>query len=188
MKLNSNERGALSVLIAVLVVALVVVAGLAIYNVNKSRQKDAQTNASPPPISSPASTASPLATPTPANVFVVKELGIQFTVSDDIRDLRYVVKTNNGQSSAYFSTTSLETADRNAGGQYCTAERDAPLGIIDLATNTPGGEQAIKKIGDKYLNYAHAQSACSQNTSVMSLANKQAQAFRQALETAEAAR
>jgi fructose-specific component phosphotransferase system IIB-like protein len=98
-----------------------------------------------------------------------------------------VVKSNNGQHTAYFSTSSLEAADRNAGGMYCTAERDAPLGIVHLAASTAGSDRAIKMVGDKYLNYAHAQSACSQNGSVMSLANRQAKAFTQALNTAEAA-
>jgi hypothetical protein len=82
---------------------------------------------------------------------------------------------------------SLESADKNAGGKYCTAEADAPLGIVAFDTSTLAGEKAIKMIGGKYLNYAHAQSACTQNSSVMSLANKQAEAFVQALNSAEAA-
>jgi hypothetical protein len=119
-------------------------------------------------------------------MFVVKELGIQFTLSDDIKDLEYVVRTSNGVTSAHFSTASLVAADKSAGGKYCTPEGDSPLGIVDLAASTPGGEQAVKMIGSKYLNYAHAQSACSQDSSVMSLANKQAQALLEALKTAQA--
>jgi len=37
MKYTSNERGALPVLVALLVVALVAVVGFAVYNANKAR-------------------------------------------------------------------------------------------------------------------------------------------------------
>jgi hypothetical protein len=185
MKDSSNERGMIPVLVVVFAVVLMAAIGVAVYNLQKSQQKDAQTvNVSPSPSSSPASTASPVATP--VNGFVVKELGIQFTLRDDIKDLVYVIRTSNGVTSAHFSTASLEEADKAAGGKYCTPEGDAPLGVIDLTASTPGGEQAIKMIAGKYLNYAHAQSACSQDSSVMSLAAHQAQAFQQALGTAEA--
>jgi hypothetical protein len=64
MRYTSNERGALPVLVALLVVALVAVIGIAVVNANKARNKDRQSvSASPSPASSPASTASPAVDP-----------------------------------------------------------------------------------------------------------------------------
>lgn len=151
MKYSSNERGAVSVLAIVLVLVVVAAAGFAVYNVSKARKTDTQSvNTSRSPASSPVSSTSPAATP--ANVFVVKELSIQFTVSNDIKDLVYSVRTSNGVTSADFSTASLVAADRNADGKYCTAEAEAPLGSISLSSSTTNG--AVKTIGNQSLVYA----------------------------------
>jgi hypothetical protein len=65
MKHVSNERGALPLLVVILMALLVVVVGMAVYNGSKVRNEKTQTaNASPSPASSPESTASPVADPT----------------------------------------------------------------------------------------------------------------------------
>lgn len=65
MKKTSNERGGVPLIVALLVVGLIVVVGLAIYTANKSNQKDVLTaKTSPSPSESPATSASP--TPSPS--------------------------------------------------------------------------------------------------------------------------
>lgn len=72
MKHLSNERGAVPVLTLALMAVLIVVVGVAIYNVSKSHQKTAQktaatTTTSPTPSTSPKTSASPTATATPTS-------------------------------------------------------------------------------------------------------------------------
>jgi hypothetical protein len=181
MKFTSNERGAMPVLLGILAVVLIAVIAVAFYNVSKARNKDAQTStSSPSPASSPVSTVTP--TTTPVNMFVVKELGIQFTVSSDIKDLTYRIRTGaDGKTIADFSTTSLTTV----GGKYCAADQDAPLGTIVLESdpNFPGGK--VKQLGNEYLFWTHTQSQCSQDATAVNLANKQTTSFRSALDSTQ---
>jgi len=181
MKFTSNERGAMPVLLGILAVVLIAVIAVAFYNVSKARNKDAQTStSSPSPASSPVSTVTP--TTTPVNMFVVKELGIQFTVSNDIKDLTYRIRTGaDGRKIADFSTASLAAADNN-----CGADGSAPpLGVVTLEPdpNYPGGK--VKQLGSQYLFWTHSQAPCSQNTAVMDSANKQTASFRTALDSAQ---
>ena len=73
---------------------------------------------------------------------------------------------------ASFSTTSLEIADRQSGGKYCTAAGDAPLGTIAFESSNPANEEVIKALNSRKLMYAHAHSACSTDSSVMALASR----------------
>lgn len=184
MKYTSNERGVLPIVVALLVVALVAVAGFAVYNASKAHNKDTQS-LSVSPSSSPVSTASPAATSTPAaKVFVVKELDIQFPVTDDIKDLQYAIRTlGDGSKGADFSSASLVAA----GGKGCAADAGAnPLGTITLTSNAnfPDG-QKVKQLGSKFLYYVHAQSVCWPGTTADSLSQAQINSFRNALNSAQ---
>jgi hypothetical protein len=66
MKHVSNDRGAVSVLAIVLVLAVVAAVGVAIFNVSRVRNNDTQSANSSSPAHSPASTASPADNPTAA--------------------------------------------------------------------------------------------------------------------------
>ncbi len=183
MNYSSNERGALPILVALLVVALVAVVGFAVYNFSRSNQKAAQTvNASPSPTGSPAASATPTPSPT-GKVFTVKELGIQFTITDDIKDLVYSVSVGGDGKSAAFSTASLVAA----GGKYCAADKDAPLGAvsIDSAANAPGGSGKVKQLGSQYLYFTPPQAPCSDSASFQNLSSKQRASFQTALDSAQ---
>jgi hypothetical protein len=185
LKYCANQKGISAILITIVAAVIIGVAGVAVYRVQRSRSAEgpAATTSNP---SSPADDSAANQSPAQsAPKFVVKELGIQFMLTDSIRDLKYVVKTANGHTFARFSTTSLEAADRNTGGSRCTADVDGPLGGIDLGP-TPIGERAIKTIGNQTLNFAHAQAPCSRDAGVVQLAGSQSDAFVQALATAEA--
>jgi hypothetical protein len=181
MKHVSNERGAVSVLAIVLVLVVVATVGFAVYHMSKARNNDVQSgNTSPSPVSSPVSTASPAATPN--NVFVVKELGIQFTGSDDIKDLEYAVRTlGDGSTGADFSSASMVAT----GGKGCAAGTAAPLGTVALTSNANFSGRKVKQLGSKYLYYIHAQSPCWPGTTADSLSEKQIAAFQNALKSAE---
>ena len=65
-----------------------------------------------------------------ATYLQIPELNIKITLSDEIKDLTYSPKTNNGKTSVYFSTNSLANAgekEKTNGVNYCAADK-APLG------------------------------------------------------------
>jgi hypothetical protein len=180
MKPTSNERGAVPILVIVLALVLVAAVGLAVYNVSNS-SKNAQTvnstNTSPSSASSPGTGASSAPTPTPSNVFIVKELGIQFTITTDIKDLVYSMTDLGGTKAADFSTTSLI----NAGQSCATDQPRALLGRVYLSSETNVNAEKVKQLGNQYLYYAHPQAACSNSSSVSALTTS----FKNALKTAE---
>jgi hypothetical protein len=182
MKHVSNERGAVSALAIALALVVVAAVGFAVYNMSKARNNDVKSGNTPPsPVGSLISTASPAATP--SNVFVVKEVGIQFTLNDDIKDLGYAVRTlGDGSTGADFSSASMVAT----GGKACAANAGAPLGTITLTSNAnfPDG-QKVKHLGGKYLYYIHAQAVCWPGTTADSLSEKQIAAFQNALKSAE---
>jgi hypothetical protein len=102
---------------------------------------------------------------TTASVLKLSDLGIKFNVDSRISDLTYSVSS---LESASFSTKSLVTE----GGQSCSAA-NGPLGYITVTTQAPAkpadgnyspniSEAAfVKKVGDKYIYYVHAQGVCS---------------------------
>jgi hypothetical protein len=115
-------------------------------------------------------------------MFVVKELGIQFTITNDIKDLVYSVQTaGDGTKIAQFSSTSLTVA----GGKYCAADQDGPLGAIDLVPNpSSAGSADIKHLGSKYLSWTPPQATCTSDATVQNLNNAQRASFRAALDSA----
>jgi hypothetical protein len=180
MKYSSKQRGAVSVLAIVLVLVVVAAVGFAVYNVSKARNTDTQSvNTSSSPASSPTSTASPAATP--ANMFVVKELGVQFAISGDLKDLVYTVRDlGAGKKAADFSTTSLINA-----GQSCATDQSHSLlgSILVTSDANVTTSEKVKAIGSQYLYYSHPQAACSNSDNAASLTAS----FRNALNSAEAA-
>ncbi len=184
MKYLKRQEGMVAPLVIGLAAVVIIVVGVAVWQSQKAKP---QVTASPTPTVKASTSPTPTATPVSGTTsFAIKELGIQLQVTSDLKDLVYTTQIHSGVTSAYFSTASLVAADKAAGGKYCTPGGDAPVGVIDLSAATPQGEGLIKIIGGKHLNYSSQQSVCSEDSSVMNLAKKQAQSFRQALDSAEA--
>lgn len=105
------------------------------------------------------------APPANQNIIKVKELGIQLTVPDSLKDLTYVTKTGSSDGkitiAATFTTRSLLTKDTN-----CTAAR-GPIGTISKVTGTyptnptESDGTLIKQFSNFYVSYSHSQSSCS---------------------------
>ncbi|MDB5254158.1 MAG: hypothetical protein JWL80_224 [Parcubacteria group bacterium] len=118
----------------------------------------------------------------------VKELGITFTVPEDIKDLTYTIKTLNGGlgKAAYFSTESLS----QIGGKYCTSAEGA-LGIVQVAdiNKVKGHEDElrlgslIKTLGVTGVYYTHPQATCSESKTGIDLAMKQIASFQKSIKT-----
>lgn len=109
----------------------------------------------------------------------IPELGIDITVPNAIKDLKYEAHTEtlkNGAQGAYvlLTTTSLSTADA------ACAAADAPLGSLgrgdgqypsdDPSAATDYGV-LVKQFPTFYISYAAPQAGCSSNTSVQSAAS-----------------
>ena len=124
-------------------------------------------------------------TPTQTNnYFEIKELGLKFKITDDIKDLTYsaVANMTNSDSSVLFSTKSLEAA----GGIYCAASM-APLGVLDKKTTLEApGEINVSYLiesNNLYVSYMGPQATCSNVKSVQDLQTNQIKSLREALKT-----
>jgi len=68
----------------------------------------------------------------------IPELNIKIALSDEIKDLAYFPKTNNGKTDIYLSTNSLANAgekEKTNGVNYCAAD-EGPLGIFSKIYRT----------------------------------------------------
>lgn len=186
MKPLKSQRGVIPIIEVLLIVALVGVAAATVY----VQQRNAKYGVNPPPFFSfhkKKATAKPAPAPAAATgtVFTTKEIGVKFTVTDDIKDLDYLIVTNSGITVAYFSTKSLESA-----GKDCTAKFGA-IGAIELdntATDAQGSPPSlVKMLGTKYFYYSHPQATCADDKPTQDLQTKQITSFRKALDSAEIA-
>lgn len=185
MKHTSSERGVvLPALIAVIVVVLIAVAGLAAYNLSKSHHKNVQAVETSP---SPSTTPSPTASSTPANEFAVSQLGFEMTLPTGLAGLTYAVQTNypaTGDSTASFTTTSLEQA---VSGNSCDAA-DGPIGRIMRSSENPssGTNVDVVKLATFYLSFTTPQQPCASASAGGQLETSQIQLLRQAFDTSTA--
>jgi len=114
------------------------------------------------------------------NVEKIPELGIQITVPDDIKDLKYQVNTvtlKNGQQATFamFSTAALAGLDTK-----CSAS-NGPLGSLEKANGQyPSSDQyaaldygrLVKQFSSFYIAAGTPQGACSTNASANAAASK----------------
>jgi hypothetical protein len=142
MNHSTNERGTMPVLAAMLVVALIVVVGFAVYAASKANKKDAQTlNASPSPSESQVASASPTTTPTPSQ--------------SDNDLITQAVRSYNSQS-ANDTVTGITIVGANAKGNGATAGAASGYEFIAHKDNGTwkvvyrGQEKPGKALGTQY--------------------------------------
>lgn len=166
MKYLSNERGAFSVLAAILVVVLVAVVGVAVYNMNKSHQKAAETaSTSPSPSTSPVTSTSPTATATPtptaSGYLVVSQWGVKLPASGVLANLQYSIV--NGYVMFYTSELYPKYPACGPGG----------IGSLSRLTKGASNEPVNTAISAGTINgydyfYSEAQQPCVQGASTTS--------------------
>jgi len=178
MKYVSNERGALPVLVAILVVALVAVVGMAVNNANKSRQKAAQTaSASPSPASSTEATSSPEATSS-LSTYTSPEEGASFKYPSDWKLSEKSVTDPDGRKRHLVELTSPSTYqgrpfsllwvynDRPTGDNPCTAQQLEPLKVPGYPSTLSIMRCGINSDGrTNYLHLANGYFTVGQRTS-----------------------
>lgn len=126
---------------------------------------------------------------TQANTFRIPELGIELTLPDSLKDLKYAVDTNSvpGTTFVRFTTATLEAQD--GAGSQCTAAQSA-LGVMWKSASNPAdtgaAATASKQIGDVYILYNRPQQGCSSNPSTTQLQSSQAKLLEAAVQTARA--
>jgi len=163
-----NERGAVSVLIILLVVLVVAAVGVAIKNsqTKVSHDKITSERQFPPPSVTPTPTPTPRPSvaPTPtipvstgsvdsAGYMTIKEYGVRFKAGSDLEGLKYSYGGSGG-SYARFSSSSVN----------CGVGALGTLGqsTDDPATFASGGPYTvIKKIGSNYYFHTSPQNYCS---------------------------
>lgn len=195
MNYLKRQEGVVQLLVVGLVVAVLIVVGLAAWQFQKAKTAD-QTASSPTPTLVASSSPSPAssATPTSANEFKVTELGFKMTLPAGLPDLKYTAQINqtgksNGTSYQYsaasFSTQALEQIDAKG----CSAAQ-SPLGAIirySVDPNTIGTTVTIsKKVGNFYLGFETPQAPCTSTGSASQLLPTQASLLRQAFDSATA--
>lgn len=149
---DKNKQSGFGTLIIVTIVAVaLVLAGISYVvlrgddkNTNGSTQTTTQATPTPTMSPSPATPATPEIV---ANEFKISELGIEFTVSESLKDVKYIVRDvtlPNGikVKRAYITTKEVEAAATN-----CSVAEN-PMGILTVADG-----QYPKDDADAYLNY-----------------------------------
>jgi hypothetical protein len=133
----------------------------------RSSQSNASSNAYLTPV--------PFPTPTPLvfyETFKIPELGIQFQIPADLKDLVYVINISNGITEADFSTTTLTNMDTAMGGSDCSASLHA-IGAISVSGYLQYDIDGYKHIGNKYYIFSSLQSPYSSNNDVEELEIRQ---------------
>jgi len=115
------------------------------------------------------------------NDFEIKELGLKFKITADIKDLKYLIKDSGAYGKdVLFSTKSLALEDKN-----CDVS-ESPLGFVNVGSVRHAEEAGLKMIlssNSLYIYYASPQDVCSTKKSAYNLQSKQIQSFKNALKT-----
>ena len=118
-----------------------------------------------------------------ADWFEIKEAGLKFKISDDIKDLIYEVQVNNNDlTTITFSTKTLKKS--------CTVSGPT-LGGIDILYEAPIAnsfhypKKPLLQHDDLYIYFIHPQATCSDNQDINSLQIKQLQSLQNSLKTIE---
>ena len=179
--MKNSQRGFIIPLVIAIIAILAIGGGVYIYQRNESRPESesinivSQTNS--------ATTTNSQGVITQTN-FEIKELGIKFKLTDEIKDLTYVMSSDN--KTASFSTKSLKLT----GGNYCTASY-GPIGSISANQDNliARGELPTKdsddfrKINNQWVYYTHPQATCSDNKEVQDLTIRQIKALQNAFKS-----
>jgi hypothetical protein len=189
MKIFTNQRGALDLVLAVLVVGLIAIAGTSFYYQHQTQlaaQKAADANAqSKQIVSTPASDA-----------FKIPELGIQITLPDGLTktDVYYVADTKSvtlsdsndkilhSLGSVQITTHSLVAKEPGCIQIITIDKYDEDISTYMFASPPTD----IRKIGTSYYGLADHQSTCSRGSLV--LENTQYALLKQAYKSIEAAK
>jgi hypothetical protein len=148
-KSHQSGFGSTSIIVIALVVLAISGIGYVVFK-NSSDKTAATTTTSPSAIKDPASVPSVEPEQATSTInFELKELGIQLTIPDSLKDIVYSAKDvtlPNGVPGkvAYFSTTTLASADVN-----CSADH-GPLGALQIVQG-----QYPKDDNDVYFNYGN---------------------------------
>ena len=133
----------------------------------------------------PSPTLFPTPTPfIPYETFKVPELGIQFQIPADLKDLIYTMSTSYRGRTASFSTTTLTNLDQANGGSDCNAVNGG-LGGIAISDQFLDDGAADKQLGNKYYTISSLQSPCSVNSKVEQLRDQQHQELVASFQTIE---
>ncbi len=173
-------------IIAVVAVAVISTSGFLVYQHNRLKL----SNATP---GSNRQVMVPAATSPATTVVKMPELGIQITVPNTIKDLKYQTNTTtltNGNKAAYalVSTTDLIAVDakcsassaalgslETASGQYPSTDPYAALNYGPL----------LKQFPTFYVIYSAPQGGCSSTSSAQSAQNRDKATFQEALSTVQ---
>ncbi len=167
---TSSPKGFIAPLLLALIALLLIGGGAYVYVHNKQASQSTVIN----PSAQATSTA---------NYFEIKEVGLKFKVTNDIKDLRYsIINEGNGATYVWFSTKTLE----NIGGKNCNSDQ-APLGAIGVwKKDISGGAMAITyliKSNDFSVTYGTPQAICSEVKEAQSLQTEQRVSLSEALKT-----
>lgn len=200
-KLTKNQKIALGVIVAVLVIGGIVYFSQRNSGSNSNEQTQENSNSGENGSSNTGSNSSGSNGGTGSNgsggtngntggsvgkgyMYEVKELAIKFMVPAELADLRYVISATEPKT-AHFSSASLRTT----GGDLCSAS-NSPLGSISWNSNIPAESKRVpdkerfKQFGSEWVSYTLPDSTCAKNMNkaAQDLQQKQAEAFGKAFQ------
>lgn len=185
---NQDGIGVLELLLVVVIVTVALFIGWYVWNTYK--HKDDMPAPSTNSQTESQADETELQSSSDETIVTIKELGVQMSVSDTIKDLIYKIhkgKFKNGKKyiEADISTSSLESLDKKCG----TAS--APLARIyrsegtypEKPTKANGADGLLKIFDTFYLTNKPVQNVCSKKDNVAALLDLQMPAINQALST-----
>ena len=168
MKRNQTGFSAVMALLMLVIVAAIIGAG---YYVYQSRQDKSQGTSSTTEQNAEAPAQQPAHTED--EVMKIPELGVMFTLTDDLNGLYYVM--GNSGKTAYFSLNDFKGTD-------CAADKTAQVALTKATemelNDDPNGaayKQSAVKIGEFYYYSGKGQAYCSDDQATQAKATKMAQ-------------
>jgi hypothetical protein len=179
MKRLNNKGFSHVVLVSVLVYVLIAAGAIVYKNVYKNQLKSTTsvvTTTTSATVKNPTSTARPN-----QNVVKILELGIQITVPDSIKSIKYAVNYDGyGSDNSHYPTANFTVSTGCSIGTL--AKINGQYDVVTKNINTPIGGLVMQS-STYFISSGHPQAACSDNTAIENTFELEMAAFFASLKT-----
>lgn len=199
---NQDGMGFIEILLIILILIILALLGWYVWNTKKKADqtfedtKNGSSQSSKPQQKSEEQTATDAksAEKTTKNIVKFKELGVQITVPDTLKDIVYSVRDGELDGGKTFKMVDVSTSSLVALDSECKPTGSAPpLGGLSKtdgaypknADNTNSGGNLIKQFKTYYIAYGSRQAYCSEKKTVQDKAEALREAFEEAIKTVE---
>jgi hypothetical protein len=185
MKKNAGF-GLVGIVLVVVLVLLLGIVAWRIYDASKPKQSDKPSTQTSSNLSSSTTPSTNTAT-----YLDIKELGIKFKLTDDIKDAVYYYDASNTSAAPVARVSTQSLVDKSGG--TCNPKTSAAFGSIrkmQSLTQADGttlsvNNTSVFQLGNDYIVYSTPNQPCSTDKTVSDVETTQLQFFKQALQTVQ---